>query len=236
MDTDWQELEDVRKKFEVLESELNAFFQSVKEIKEIRDSIGDLPDIIRQNKEDIENQKKDIEGLMTSTSNLLITFDEQAKGLFFDLERKTENLAGNVKASISELKNVFELNSSKLQNEQKDRIEQITGAYEKIKSFFGDIKSLVDSHEQSIIILNDNYAGILKMIQRSEQSLKEIKYNISVLQKKPYEAEDKVKAVEERLKALFFTKLERQKKVIMAILITFIISIIFIVSYLIYWH
>jgi chromosome segregation ATPase len=236
MDTDWQELEDVRKKFEVLDNELNAFFQSVKEIKEIRDSIGNLPDIIRQNGEAIEIQKKEIEDLRTSINNLLITFDEQAKGLFYDLERKTENLEGNVKASISELKDVFESNSSKLQNEQKDRIEQIAGAYEKIKSFFEQIKSIVDSHEQSINILNDNYASIQKLIQRAELSLKEIRYNISALQKRPHEVEDKVKAVEERLKAEFFTKLDKQKKVIMSMLIAFIISIISIVVYLTYWH
>ena len=96
-----------------------------------------------------------------------ITFEEQAKGFFYELEKKTENLTGDVKSNISELKNIFEINSLKLNNEQKEKIEQITLTYEQIKIFFKNIKSVIDSHEQSINTLNDNYAKALDMIQRS---------------------------------------------------------------------
>jgi chromosome segregation ATPase len=236
MDTDWQELEDVRKKCIELDSELDTFFQSLKEISEIRDSVRYLPEKLRQNEEEIENRKREIESMMSSTSDLLINFEEQAKGLFYDLEKKTENLAGDVKSDLSELKNIYELNSLKLHNEQKESIEQITAAYEQIKEFFNNIKSVIDHHEQSINTLNDNYTGISKMIRSSEMSIREIRITITELIKRPSEPDNRIKAVEAQLKELFFTKLEKQKNIIMWMLAAFTISIIFIVFHMMYWH
>ncbi len=235
MDTDWQELEEVRKKCVEFDGELNTFYQSLKEIKEIRDSVRDLPKKLKQNEEEIENQKREIELMMTSASDLMINFEEQAKGFFYDLEKKTENLTGDVKSNISELKNIFEINSLKLNNEQKERIEQITLEYEQIKIFFENIKSVIDSHEQSINTLNDNYANALEVIQRSEQSFKEIQKIVSELIKRPNEPDSRIKAVEAELKELFFARLEKQKNIIMWMLAAFTISIIFIFFY-VKWH
>ncbi|MBI5099269.1 MAG: hypothetical protein HZB30_08525 [Nitrospirae bacterium] len=235
MDTDWQELEDVRKKCVEFDGELDTFYQSLREIKEIRDSVRDLPEKLKQNEEEIEKHKREIECMMTSAGDLLINFEEQAKGLFYDLEKKTENLAGDVRSNISELKNIFEIDSQKLHNEQKERIEQITLTYEQIKIFFKNIKSVIDSHEQSINTLNDNYANSLEMIQRSEQSFKEIQKTVSELIKRPDEPDNRIKAVEAQLKELFFTKLERQKNIILWMLAAVIISVVFIVFYVM-WH
>ena len=231
MDTDWQELEEVRKKCAEFDGELDTFYQSLKEIKEIRDSVRGLPEKLKQNEEEIEKQKREIELLMTSTSDLLINFEEQAKGVFYDLEKKTENLAGDAKSNISELKSIFEINSLKLNNEQKERIEQIALEYEQIKIFFKNIKSVIDSHEQSINTLNDNYTNALEMVQRSEQSFKEIQKTVSELIKRPYEPDNRIKAVEAQLKELFFTGLEKQKNIIMWMMAAVAISIIFIFVY-----
>lgn len=231
MNTDRQELEDVRKKCVELDHELNTFFQALKEIKEIRDVVGNLPDKLRQNEEEMEHQKVEIEALMSSVSNLLIAFEEQSKGLFFDMEKKTELLVSNTKSSISELKNVFELNSEKLHEAQKERLEQVTTIYEQIQNSFGGIKDIINSHEQSIDMLKSNYMEILKMTERVEASFHELQKYISVLQKRPYDIQGRVNAMEERLRAEFFAKLESQKKVILAMLAVLVISVIVFIFY-----
>jgi chromosome segregation ATPase len=236
METEWQDIEEVRKKCVELDSELDTFFQSLKEIKEIRDFVGELPDKLMQDKEQIESRKAEVEHLKSSVGALLITFEEQAKGLLFDLQKKTEDLAGDVRSSMSEFRNVFESSASSLNNTQRERLEQITGAYQEIRNFFENIKSIIDSHEQSIIKLNDNYGNLLMTLERTELSIRGIQNNIFQSQKKPNEYDAKIKAVEERLKEQFFTKLERQKNIILWLLSAFILSIIFIVFYVLYWN
>jgi chromosome segregation ATPase len=234
MDTEWQDIEEVRKKCVDLDSELDTFFQSLKEIKEIRDFVGDLPDKLMQDQEEIESRKAEVEHLKSSVSSLLITFEEQAKGLLFDLQKKTEDLAGDVKSSMSEFKDVFESSASSLNNTQRERLEQITGAYQEIRRFFENIKGVIDSHEHSIITLNDNCAKLLMMLERTELSIKGIQNNAFLSQKKPNEFDAKMKVMEERLKEQFFTKLDRQKNIILWMLTVFIFSIIFIVFYVMY--
>ncbi|MBI5057910.1 MAG: hypothetical protein HZB61_14960 [Nitrospirae bacterium] len=231
MNADWKELENVRKKCEELDSELSTFFKSLKEIRDIRDSVSELPEKLKQTETEMENQKKEIENLMSSTSNLLITFEEQAKGLFFDLEKKTENLAGEVKTSISDLKNIFELNNTRVNNEQKEKLQQIAGAYEHIRSSFEDMGKVVDSHGQSLNALKDNHAGILQMFEKVEPALKEIQRSVTELQKRPDEVENKLKAMENQLREIFFTKLEKQKHIILAMLVALLASIIFFIFY-----
>lgn len=231
MDSNLQELESVRKKCEALDNELNTFFQSLKEIKSLKESVSEIPDKLKQNEEDIENQKREIENMLSSTSNLLITFEEQAKGLFFDLEKKTDNLAGNVKISISELKNIFESNKVRFQEEQKEKLRQILEAYEEIRTSFENMNNSIIQHEQSISSLQNNYAEIIKIFDRSELSFREIKRSLADLQKKPHDAENRMRAMENRLQELFFTKLERQKYIILTILSLIITSIIIYVFY-----
>ena len=105
-----------------------------------------------------------------------------------------------------------------------------------IRKFIENIKRVIDSHEHSIITLNDNYASILMMLERAELSIKGIQNNAFLSRKKPNEFDAKIKVMEERLKQQFFTKLEQQKRIILWMLTAFIISIVFIVSYVMYWH
>lgn len=105
-----------------------------------------------------------------------------------------------------------------------------------IRKFIENIKGVIDSHEHSIIILNDNYANLLMTLERTELSIKGIQNNAFLSQKKPNEFDAKIKVMEERLKEQFFTKLDQQKKVILWMLTAFIFSIIVIVFYMMYWH
>jgi len=236
MEKEWQDIGEVRKKCEELNNELDTFLQSLKEIKEIRDFVGDLPDKLRQDQEEIESRKIEVEHLKSSMSSLLITFEEQAKGLLFDVHEKTEKLAGDVRSSMTEFKDVFESSSSSLNSAQKERLEQITGAYQEIRDFFENIKSVIDSHEHSITKMNDNYAALLMMLERTELSIKGIQNNAFLSQRRPAESDAKIRAAEERLKKLFFSQLEQQKKLTRWLLAGFIINIIVIISFLLFWH
>jgi chromosome segregation ATPase len=232
MESNLQELENIRRKCVELDGELNTFLHSIREIRSIRDSVAEIPDKLKEQEAEIEHQKVKIENMLSSTSNLLITFEEQAKGLFFDLEKKTDTLAGNVKTSISELRNIFELNRVRLQEEQKEKLEQIIKAYDQIQISFESVKNTITLHEQSITALQNNYAEILKIFEKSEKSFHEIKKSLSDLQKRPYEADLRMKAVEDKLRKIFFTKLDRQKNVVLAMLFVMISCIIFLFFYL----
>ena len=55
------ELETVRKKIQALDSELDTFIKAVREIKEIRNTLGALPEELKQKTAEIEDRKKEIE-------------------------------------------------------------------------------------------------------------------------------------------------------------------------------
>jgi chromosome segregation ATPase len=215
-----------------LDGELSAFLHSIQEIKSIRDSVGQLPDKLKENEAEIERQKVKIENMLSSTSNLLITFEEQAKGLFFDLEKKTDKLVVDVKTSTSELRDIFESNSARLREEQKEKLEKVVTAYEQTALSIESVKNKITLHEQSITALQNNYAELMKIFERSELSFRVVTKSLSDLQNKPYDAELKVKAIEDKLKNMFLTKLERQRNVILAMLFILTAGIIFLVFYL----
>ncbi len=232
MNSNLQELENFRKKCVALDNELNSFYHSIQEIKSLRDTVAELPDRLKDNEEEIEHQKERMENMLSSTSHFLITFEEQAKGLFFDLEKKTDKLIADVKTSVSELRNVFESNNSRLQEEQKNKLEKVATAYEQTALSFESVKNKITLHEQSIAALQNNYAELLKILERSELSFKEIRKSLSDIQRKPYDAELRVKAVEDKLRNMFMTKLERQRNVIMAMVFILVAGIVFLVFYL----
>jgi len=232
MNSNLQELENFRKKCVALDSELNSFYHSIQEIKSIRDTVAELPDRLKDNEEEIEHQKERMENMLSSTSHFLITFEEQAKGLFFDLEKKTDKLIADVKTSVSELRNVFESNNARLQEEQKNKLEKVATAYEQTALSFESVKNKITLHEQSIAALQNNYSELLKILERSELSFKEIRKSLSDIQRKPYDAELRMKAVEDKLRNMFLTKLERQRNVIMAMVFILVAGIVFLVFYL----
>jgi len=231
MNENLPELENVRKKCEALDSELNSFFQSIKEIRSVRDSFAGMPDRLKQNEVEIEHQKREMENMLSSTRNLLMSFEEQAKGLFFDLEKKTDAFAGNVKTNISELGNVFETSSTRFIEEQKDRLGQIINAYEQIQMSFEGIKNTITLHDQSITALQNDYAKVLKTFEKSDLSFSEIKKSLSYLQNRPYDAENRIKGMEKKLHDQFFSKLERQKYVILTMLAVMIAAVVLYIFY-----
>ncbi|MBI5741054.1 MAG: hypothetical protein HZA16_10060 [Nitrospirae bacterium] len=231
MNDNFPELENVRKKCETLDNELNSFFESIKEIRSVRDSVAGLPDRLKQNEAELEQQKMEMDNMLSSTRNLLISFEEQAKGLFFDLEKKTDALAGNVTTSISELGNVFETGSGRLIEEQKERLGQIIKAYDQIQMTFEGMKHTITLHDQSIAALQNNYAEALKILEKSDLSFRDIRKSLSDLQKRPSEMENRIKGMESRLREQFFSRLERQKYVILAMLAVMIAAVVLFLLY-----
>jgi hypothetical protein len=62
-----------------------------------------------------------------------------------------------------------------------------------IRKLFENIKGVVDSHEHSIITMNDNYASLLMTLERTELSIKGIQNNAFLSRKKPNEFDAKIK-------------------------------------------
>ncbi|RJQ47196.1 MAG: hypothetical protein C4538_05545 [Nitrospiraceae bacterium] len=232
MSKDWHETDSVRKKCEELDNELDVFFQSIKELKSIRDSMAEMPDRLKQNETDIVSKKREIEDMLSSTSNLLISFEEQAKGLFFDLEKKTDALTGNVKTSISDLRKLFESNSARLHQEHREKLDEIARTYEQVLSSHESLKKMISAHEQTIAVLQDNDSHIMKLTEKHEQFFREIRQSLTELHKRPLDADSKIKALETKLRESFFVNLDRQKKTILTMMAVLIAGIIFVIFYL----
>ncbi|RJQ21504.1 MAG: hypothetical protein C4560_03805 [Nitrospiraceae bacterium] len=99
-----------------------------------------------------------------------------------------------------------------------ERLQQSEAVIENQKKEIQDLKNIIDSHEQKISVLNNNYAEVLKGFDKTEFSFREIQKPLLELRRRPYDVEAKMQSMEERLKALFFAKLQQQKYIILAML------------------
>ncbi len=221
------DVETVRKKFEDLDNEISTFLQAIKEVKEMRDTFREIPEQLEHNEIEIEQQKKELDSLMSTTNNLLITFEEQSKGAIFDLEKKTDILTKEVKTGISQINNIFQQNSNQLRHEQIERFEDITKMYTELNSSHETLKNMVRSIEGSFNILKNNYFMVSKIFDKFEISLIEIKKNLAELQKKPNEYKYKIKELEEYFKNLINEKHSKQQKFTVVVLIILIAGILF---------
>lgn len=230
MNVESYDVETIQKKFIELDRELDMFFQSVKEIKDLRNSISNLPDKLKKSEEEIENQRQEIAALITSAKDILVSFEERATGLFYDLEKKTETLTSDVRSHITEFRTALEAGA--LGRAEMEKFERMAEEYERIKRFFDNIKTVLDSHEHSINSLKDNYLNTLKIVENSGQALMEIQKTVSELKRITYEPDHAIKTVEAQMKDLFFSQFARQRKVIMFIASLLVVSIIFFGFYL----
>lgn len=225
MNNETYNVEDIKKRFEDLDSGLNAFLQSVKEIKEIRDTVGELPEKIRSNDERIEMQKKEIEQLMSSANNVFISFEEKSKGVIFDIEKKTEALTNEVKSGISQIGNMFEQGNMQLQDRQKENSEALSRKFEELRSSLEEARKSFSRHEAKMDDMETNYMDSLKIFDRLEQSFEEMKKSFFIFQKKPYVLENKITEIDERLTALIHEKYARQKAVTWILFLIVMLSI-----------
>jgi chromosome segregation ATPase len=221
------DLENVRKRFEDLDGEISTFLQVVQDVKEIRDSVEALPEKLQHNEAEIENQKKELDNLKSTTDTVLLSLDEQAKGVIFDIERTTERLTGEVKSGICQINNIFQKSSTQLSDEHRERTEVISRQYEEVKTSCEKLHSTVDIHEKSLNTLKNNYMEVSKIFDKLEPSLVEIRKAIFALQKRPNKIEKKIHVIEEDLKVLINEKHSRQRTFKMVVLILLIAGIVF---------
>ena len=165
------EYEAISEKIKGLENELDTFIQVVHEIKEIRRAAGTLPDDLERNKAEIEERKKDIEKLLSSTKDMLINFEEQARGVIFDLEKKAEAMAAEIKSTISEIKDTVQSNSYEPLELNKEKIEEMDGKHKKLYESLETMNNAVDSQGQSINDLQESYLSISDLFGKMERSL-----------------------------------------------------------------
>ena len=205
------EIESVRKKFEDIDSDLNNFIQSIREIKEIRESVGSLPDRLKQSEQELENQRKDLDRMMSSSNNLLMTFEEQAKGIIFDLEKKTGELTTEVKSSISQIGNIFNENNGALKDHNSQESKELMKKINDLKQSFEIIKNVVGDQQQTVNVLKSDYMAVSGIFDKLEPSLVEMKKSISELQSRQPSPDGAIMEVEKRLMKVMIEKESKQK-------------------------
>jgi len=217
--------ETVQKKLEDLDNEVNTFIQVVKEVKEMKDSAGRLQDKLARYEEEISQQKQELGQLISTTKNLGINIEEQTKGVIFDLEMKTNALIREVKSGISQISNICEKGNAQLQGLQNETLHNVINKYEEIKKAYEILKIMVDSHEEQMKGLNNNYAQALNGCEKMESSLNDLKKTVHEVQKRPYEVDNKLAKMEERLELAINEKYSRQKNMMLVLLIILIATI-----------
>lgn len=116
-------IETVQEKIVGLDNELDTFIQAVQEIKELRNMAGIVYDDLKHGKDDVNERKKDLEVLISSTKDQLLSFNEQNKGIIYDLEKKYDDIAAEAKLNISE--SINREQNSGYQREIEKRIKKI---------------------------------------------------------------------------------------------------------------
>lgn len=221
------DLKTVQKKLESLDSELTMFMQSIKEIKEIRDSVESLPERLRQREIEIEQQKKEVDTLISSTNKLFIAVQEQTRGIVYDLEKKAQDLSGHIEQSMSQVNTICEQHSIQRQREHKQELEAITKKFRFMLSSCEELKNMVDSHELEIKSLKNNCAAV-------SAAFGKINASYPGVQTRPAGNDETIKKVEERLTDLFFHNLEKQKRVVLITFGILLACIIFMFFFLYY--
>jgi DNA repair exonuclease SbcCD ATPase subunit len=165
------EYESISEKIKGLENELDTFIQVVHEIKEIRNMVGTLPDDLKQNNLIIETRKKELEKLIASANNQLANFEQRARDVILDLEKKTEALATEAKSRISGIKNTAQNSGDELLELNKETVEEMDGKHKKLYNSLETMKAAVDSQGKSINDLQESYLSISELFGKMEKSL-----------------------------------------------------------------
>jgi len=217
--------ETVQKKLEDLDNEVNTFIQVVKEVKEMKNSAGELQEKLVKHEGEIEQQKKELGQLISTTQNLGINIEEQTKGIIFDLEMKTDALIREVKSGISHISDIWSKGNAHLQEQQNNTLHSLLTKYEETKKGYEILKIIVDAHEQKMKNLNNGDPEASKACDKMESSLNELKKSIYEIQKRPHEIDYKLTKIEERLELSINEKYSRQKNITMVVLIILIVTI-----------
>lgn len=220
-------METVQQKLENLDNEVNTFLQVIKEVKEMKDAAGVLHERLINHEGEIEIQKKELEKLTSSTSNLITSIEEKTKEVISDLEKKADTLVNEVKSGLSQISNIFENGNARLQAQQINYADNISNKYDELKNICEILKAMVDSHEQKMNDLQNGYSTASGVFNKMDSSLNEMKKTVYELQMRPYEIDNKIKKMEERLELSINEKYSRQKNFTMVLLLILITTIFF---------
>ncbi len=225
-------MESVQKKLEQLDTELNEFLQVVSDVKEMRNAAVDLHGRLKDHEGEIENQKMELEQLMASMSSMMMSFDEKAGGVFSDLERKTDELLGELKSGISTTDKIGEESAGSEQKRQLDNLEAISKKCHDLQAYCDSLKSLTEGHAEKMQELERGHAASSSVYETVGTSLSEIRKKVYELQKKPYEIDNKIKKLEERLEISFNEKLSRQRTFLVILMVALVIGVVLTCSFL----
>lgn len=198
------ERETIYKKLEDLDSEINAFVRAVREIKEIREAAGGLPERLQDHETEIENQKKRLDTLLSATHDVLITFEEKSREVICDLEKRAGDMTGELQSRIEEFERKFSRSSEQFNDGDGARLQQLDNTCKALHE-------MVSENERSINTVKNNYMKASGILDRLESSFDGMERNILALQRRPYETENKMIKMEERLMALIDKKHKSQK-------------------------
>lgn len=220
-------METVQQKLSNLDNEVNTFLQVIKEVKEMKDAAGVIHERLLNHEGDIEIQKKELEKLTVSTNNLIINIEEKTKEVILVLENKVDSLLVEVKSGLSQISTVFENGNAQLQTQQINYADNISNKYEELKNICELLKAMVESHEQKMNDLRNGYSTASGVFNKMDSSLNEMKKTVYELQMRPYEIDNKIKKMEERLELSINEKYSKQKNVTVVLLLMLIAIIFF---------
>ncbi|MEW6600130.1 MAG: hypothetical protein AB1499_04090 [Nitrospirota bacterium] len=218
--------ENVQKKLEDLDNEVDTFIQVLKDVKEMKHSAGELQERLARHEGEIEQKKKELGQLITTTKNLGINIEEHTKGIIFDLEMKTDALIREVRSGIAQIGDVCTKGSAQLKEQHNETVHSISSQYEELKKAYETLKIMVDSHEYKMKNLNNGYAEASNIYDKIESSISELKKAVSEIQRRPNDNDYKLSKIEERLELSINEKFAKQKNITMVIF-TILIAVIF---------
>ena len=190
------EVETARKRLEELDQQRATFLDLIKKLKGIRDAVEPLLDRLKQSEAEIATQKKEIEHLISSAKNTISDFENLTKKLINDLGTKTDAIISNASTNISHLRKAFiefsdkkaeEMNEvingiksdfNQLKDEQIENLDQISKAYERMRTSYDAMKNLVDSIDLSITTIRKDLESNQATVNDIRISIEKIDNNL----------------------------------------------------------
>ena len=198
------ERDTVYKKLEDLDSEINDFIRTVRELKEIRESAGELTEKLQEHETEIKNQQKRLDILLSSTHDVLVTFEEKSREAIVDMENRAGDMAEEIQSGIDEFEKRISRSSEEGNAGDGTRLQQLEKSCKVLQE-------MVHENERSINRAKGDYLAASGKLDRLESSFADMERNVLALQRRPYETENRMIKMEERLMAIIDKKHKSQK-------------------------
>jgi len=198
------ELESARKRLKEIESERIEFLEIIKKLKGIKNTIEPFSEKLRGDLKSIENKEVELESLISAANAKFKNFEKFTAQLVNELGLKTESIIQNASSNVMQIRKAFEDFSSikskelegalthiqseynQFKDEQIEKLDQITKAYERVRTTYDVIKNVVDSIELALGTvkkdLENNQSKINNVEESIQGSLSNIDQKIDSLQ------------------------------------------------------